>query len=161
MDAKITASRKTATFWDVYKIGGTLSGDDFNSKVGSLSNSTSYIFTGESYSYNGESYSAGDVVVRDTYGNLTHVAIGQAGYYKPSGIQPEAGASGTYNLTFKYCNKDTPNDGETHSLSLETTQVDPGSIYNIDQQLKPQQSTDPIKLKSVVENSTTIWVRPV
>ena len=126
--------------------------------MGSLSNSAGYIFTGDTYVYNGENYSAGDVVARDTYGNLIHVVAGQAGYYKPIDIIPVEGTKGAYTLVFEY-NKGSPTD-EKHSLSFTTTEVDSGVVYDLDVQLSPGQSQS-ILLKSTTIDSTIVWVKPI
>lgn len=161
LDAKITASRKTATFWDAYKISGTLSDNDFANKVGSLSNSTGYIFTGNSYSYNGDTYSAGDVVARDTYGNLIHVIAGQAGFYRPNTIAEVEGAAGTYQLTFSYENKDLPTDGSTHQIDFASTSVNSGVIYSIDEELTAGKSYS-ILMKSITnDDGEEVYIRPI
>ena len=160
LDAKITASRKTATFWDAYKISGTLSDNDFANKVGSLANSTSYIFTGNSYSYNGDTYSAGDVIARDAYGNLIHVIAGQAGFYEPVNITEVEGAAGTYQLSFKY-DKNVPDNNSTITLPFKSTSVDVGSVYNVDVELTAGNSKEIPMTAITDDNNTTVYVRPI
>lgn len=161
MDAKITASRKTATFWDAYKIGGTLSDNNFANKVGALSNSTGYIFTGNSYSYNGDTYSAGDVVARDAYGNLIHVVAGQAGFYRPNTITAVEGAAGTYQLTFSYENKDLPTDGSTHQINFASTSANSGVIYSINEELAAGKSYSIVMQSITNDDGKEVYIRPI
>ena len=138
LDAKIVASRKTATYWDAYNVRGTITNvNDFDQSVASLSNSSSYIIDCDAFSRGGVNYTRGDAILKDFYGNLIHIPSTQTGYYLPSAISAVSNSPGVYAITFDYVEGSTRPLSDQHILPIETTEVESGVIYNLLKTLAP------------------------
>ena len=70
LDAKISAVRKTTTFWDSYNIrDAAVSQIDFINKYAALPNNSSLIINSDSFKIGDVTYNKGSVVLKDFYGN--------------------------------------------------------------------------------------------
>lgn len=106
LEAKIDASRKTATFWDAYKITGVVNSiDDFNQKYGVLPNNSGLIINAPITIDANHSYNQGDVVYKDFYGNQLCAKAQVGGVFKPNSIDSTKNGNTetyTYQMTFQY-----------------------------------------------------------
>ena len=126
LDAKISAVRKTTTFWDSYNIrDAAISQLDFINKYAALPNNASLIINSDSFKIGDITYNKGSVVLKDFYGNQQIIEGKQNGFYIPSSLTTVG--TGNFKLTFEYrdyVNRD-PIDLEAE---LETPQA--GTLYN-------------------------------
>ena len=104
LEAKIDASRKTATFWDAYKITGVVNSiDDFNQKYGVLPNNSGLIINAPITIDANHSYNQGDVVYKDFYGNQLCAKAQVGGVFKPYSIDStKNGNTETYTYQMKF-----------------------------------------------------------
>ena len=108
LEAKIDASRKTATFWDAYKITDVVNNiDDFNQKYGVLPNNSGLIINAPITIDANHSYNQGDVVYKDFYGNQLRVEAQVGGVFKPASISNKTdentgNLTHTFEMTFQY-----------------------------------------------------------
>lgn len=102
LEAKIDASRKTATFWDAYKITDVVNDiDDFNQKYGVLPNNSGLIINAPITIDANHSYNQGDVVYKDFYGNQLCAKAQVGGVFQPDSIT-NYNNTYTYQMKFKY-----------------------------------------------------------
>ena len=141
LDAKLSAVRKTATFWDAYNIRESASTvDEFAQKYAALPNNSSLVINTGTLNIGEKTYNRGDIVIKDNYGNEVDVKNNLGGVYIP---QPEVSNLGDGNLqiNFSYSsNKSledpkiilntatTPNEGTIYSTQIEYTAFASGSV---------------------------------
>ena len=141
LDAKLSAVRKTATFWDAYNIRESAStADEFAQKYAALPNNSSLVINTGTLNIDKKTYNRGDIVIKDNYGNEVDVKNNLGGVYIP---QTEVTNLGYNNLqiNFNYSsNKSledpkiilntatTPNEGTIYSTTIEYTAFASGSV---------------------------------
>lgn len=126
LDAKISAVRKTTTFWDSYNIrDAAVSQIDFINKYAALPNNSSLIINSDSFKIGDTTYNKGSVVLKDFYGNQQIIEGKQNGFYIPSSLTTVG--NGNFKLTFQYQDYSAGGIKELEA-KLETPQA--GTLYN-------------------------------
>lgn len=126
LDAKISAVRKTTTFWDSYNIrDAAISQLDFINKYAALPNNSSLIINSDSFKIGNTTYNKGSVVLKDFYGNQQIIEGKQNGFYIPSSLTTVG--NGNFKLTFEYQDY-SAGDIKELEAKLETPQA--GTLYN-------------------------------
>ena len=129
LDAKISAVRKTATFWDAYNIRESVTDKkDFINKYAKLPNNSSLIINSGQFVIGDTTYDRGAVVIKDFYGNQNIIKSKQSGFYVPSQITKIQDSS-NLQLSFEY--KDSV-EQSTINLTIPdtTTSTTDGSFYS-------------------------------
>lgn len=140
LDAKLSAVRKTATFWDAYNIRESASTvDEFAQKYAALPNNSSLVINTGTLNIGEKTYNRGDIVIKDNYGNEVDVKNNLAGVYIPDKV--ENLDNGNLQINFRYSsNKSledpkiilntttTPNEGTIYSETIESTAFASGPI---------------------------------
>ena len=142
LDAKISAVRKTTTFWDSYNIrDAAISQLDFINKYAALPNNSSLIINSDSFKIGNTTYNKGSVVLKDFYGNQQIIEGKQNGFYIPSSLTTVG--TGNFKLTFEYrddsdrlpipfeAKLETPKDGTLYNKQLKNNNFINNS-YSID-----------------------------
>lgn len=142
LDAKISAVRKTTTFWDGYNIrDAAVSQIDFINKYSALPNNSSLIINSDSFKIGDTTYNKGSVVLKDFYGNQQIIEGKQNGFYIPSSLTTIG--NGNFKLTFEYrddsdrlpipfeAKLETPKDGTLYNKQLKNNDFINNS-YSID-----------------------------
>ena len=141
LDAKISAVRKTATFWDAYNIRESASTvDEFAQKYAALPNNSSLVINTGTLSIGEKTYNRGDIVIKDNYGNEVDVKNNLGGVYIPQTEVKDLG-EGNLQINFSYSsNKSledpkiilntttTPNEGTIYSTTIEYTAFASGCV---------------------------------
>lgn len=141
LDAKLSAVRKTATFWDAYNIRESASTvDEFAQKYAALPNNSSLVINTGTLNIGEKTYNRGDIVIKDNYGNEVDVKNNLGGVYIPQTEVKDLGA-GNLQINFSYSsNKSledpkiilntatTPNEGTIYSEKIESTAFASGPI---------------------------------
>ena len=126
LDAKISAVRKTTTFWDSYNIrDAAVSQIDFINKYAALPNNSSLIINSDSFKIGDVTYNKGSVVLKDFYGNQQIIEGKQNGFYIPSSLTTVG--TGNFKLTFEY--RDSV-DRDPIDLQAELKTPKAGTLYN-------------------------------
>lgn len=126
LDAKISAVRKTTTFWDSYNIrDAAISQLDFINKYAALPNNSSLIINSDSFKIGDITYNKGSVVLKDFYGNQQIIEGKQNGFYIPSSLTTVG--SGNFKLTFEYRDY---SEGEKIELQAALATPQAGTLYN-------------------------------
>lgn len=126
LDAKISAVRKTTTFWDSYNIrDAAISQLDFINKYAALPNNSSLIINSDSFKIGDITYNKGSVVLKDFYGNQQIIEGKQNGFYVPLSLTTIG--NGNFKLTFEY--RDSV-DREYTELQAELKTPTDGTLYN-------------------------------
>lgn len=87
LDAKLSAVRKTATFWDAYNIRESASTvDEFAQKYAALPNNSSLVINTGTLNIGEKTYNRGDIVIKDNYGNEVDVKNNLSGVYIPQSV---------------------------------------------------------------------------
>ena len=133
LEAKIDASRKTATFWDAYKITDVVNNiDDFNQKYGVLPNNSGLIINAPITVDANHSYNQGDVVYKDFYGNQLRVEAQVGGVFKPDSITSQTNNAGnptnTFQMTFQYIEQVTDEKVDLRIPDVSSSVVE--KVYN-------------------------------
>lgn len=127
LDAKLSAVRKTFTFWDVYNIRESASSkQDFIQKYASLPNNSSLIInTPDKFDLNNKTYERGDIIVKDNYSNELLVKSQQSGVYKPNTKVESDGTN--LILSFNYAES-----GSTDNVEVAIPNISPkdSTIYS-------------------------------
>lgn len=139
LDAKLSAVRKTATFWDAYNIRESASTvDEFAQKYAALPNNSSLVINTGTLNIGKKTYSRGDIVIKDNYGNEVDVKNNLSGVYIPDKV--ENLDNGNLQINFRYSsNKSlgdpkieftptTPNEGTIYSEIIESTAFANGRV---------------------------------
>ena len=140
LDAKLSAVRKTATFWDAYNIRESAStADEFAQKYAALPNNSSLVINTGTLNIGKKTYNRGDIVIKDNYGNEVDVKNNLGGVYIPQTEVTNLG-DGNLQINFNYSsNKSledpkikftgtTPNEGTIYSEMIESTAFASGSV---------------------------------
>lgn len=141
LDAKLSAVRKTATFWDAYNIRESASTvDEFAQKYAALPNNSSLVINTGTLNIGEKTYNRGDIVIKDNYGNEVDVKNNLGGVYIPQTEVKDLGA-GNLQINFSYSSNksledpkiilntaNTPNEGTIYSETIESTAFASGSI---------------------------------
>ena len=141
LDAKLSAVRKTATFWDAYNIRESASTvDEFAQKYAALPNNSSLVINTGTLNIGEKTYNRGDIVIKDNYGNEVDVKNNLGGVYIPQTEVKDLGA-GNLQINFSYSsNKSlenpkiilntttTPNEGTISSEIIESTAFANGPV---------------------------------
>lgn len=129
LDAKLSAVRKTATFWDAYNIREVASTlEDFIQKYAVLPNNSSLIINTGSFELNGKTYQHGDIIIKDSFGQEVQVKNeSNSGVYYPESITKTDDESGNLILSFKY---GLPNEKSTINLDLPSAAPEEGTLYS-------------------------------
>lgn len=129
LDAKLSAVRKTATFWDAYNIREVASTlDDFIQKYAVLPNNSSLIINTGSFELNGKTYQHGDIIIKDSFGQEVQVKNeSNSGVYYPESITKTDDESGNLTLSFKY---GLPNEKSIIDLELPSATPKEGTLYS-------------------------------
>lgn len=126
LDAKISAVRKTTTFWDSYNIrDSAVSQIDFINKYAALPNNSSLIINSDSFKIGNTTYNKGSVVLKDFYGNQQIIEGKQNGFYVPVSLTTVGNSN--FKLTFEY-----RDDSNREPIPLEAALETPkdGTLYN-------------------------------
>ena len=134
LDAKLSAVRKTATFWDAYNIR------EFAQKYAALPNNSSLVINTGMLNIGEKTYNRGDIVIKDNYGNEVDVKNNLAGVYIPQTEVTDLGG-GNLQINFSYSsNKSledpkiilntgtTPDEGTIYSKMIESAAFASGSV---------------------------------
>ena len=125
LDAKISAVRKTTTFWDSYNIrDAAISQLDFINKYAALPNNSSLIINSDSFKIGDVTYNKGSIVLKDFYGNQQIIEGKQNGFYFPSSLTT---VGSNFKLTFEY--RDYVS-GDPIKLEAELKTPTAGTLYN-------------------------------
>lgn len=129
LDAKISAVRKTATFWDAYNIRESATDkNDFINKYAKLPNNSSLIINSGQFIIGDTTYDRGAVVIKDFYGNQNIIKSKQSGFYVPSQIT-QIQDSSNLQLSFEY--KDSVEQSIINlTIPDTTTSTTDGSFYS-------------------------------
>lgn len=141
LDAKLSAIRKTATFWDAYNIRESASTvDEFAQKYAALPNNSSLVINTGTLNIGEKTYNRGDIVIKDNYGNEVDVKNNLGGVYIPQTEVKDLGA-GNLQINFSYSSNksledpkiilntaNTPNEGTIYSEMIESAAFASGSI---------------------------------
>ena len=140
LDAKLSAVRKTATFWDAYNIRESASTvDEFAQKYAALPNNSSLVINTGMLNIGEKTYNRGDIVIKDNYGNEVDVKNNLAGVYIPKSVE-KLDNNGNLQINFIYSsNKSledpkikftgtTPNEGTIYSEMIESTAFADGPV---------------------------------
>ena len=141
LDAKLSAVRKTATFWDAYNIRESASTvDEFAQKYAALPNNSSLVINTGTLNIGEKTYNRGDIVIKDNYGNEVDVKNNLGGVYIPQTEVKDLGA-GNLQINFSYSsNKSvedpkiilntttTPNEGTIYSITIDYTAFASGPV---------------------------------
>ena len=101
LDAKLSAVRKTATFWDAYNIRESASTvDEFAQKYAALPNNSSLVINTGTLNIGEKTYNRGDIVIKDNYGNEVDVKNNLSGVYIPYKV--ENLENGNLQIDFSY-----------------------------------------------------------
>ena len=144
LDAKLSAVRKTATFWDAYNIRESASTvDEFAQKYAALPNNSSLVINTGTLNIGKKTYNRGDIVIKDNYGNEVDVKNNLAGVYIPQSVE-KLDDNGNLQINFIYnSNKSledpkiilnagtTPNEGTIYSETIDYTAFASGSVSRI------------------------------
>ena len=140
LEAKIDASRKTATFWDAYKITGVVKNiDEFNQKYGVLPNNSGLIIDAPITIDANHSYNQGDVVYKDFYGNQLCTKAQVGGVFKPNSITNNSGTY-TYQMEFMYVEQVSDEPVELTIPEVSTPVVE--KVYNNILPLAPKSTAE-------------------
>lgn len=139
LDAKLSAVRKTATFWDAYNIRESASTvDEFAQKYAALPNNSSLVINTGTLNIGKKTYNRGDIVIKDNYGNEVDVKNNLAGVYIPESVNNLD--NGNLQINFSYrSNKSledpkieftptTPNEGTIYSETIDYTAFASGPV---------------------------------
>ena len=127
LDAKLSAVRKTATFWDAYNIrDAATTADELIQKYAALPKNAALVIDTSLIDLNNETFTRGDIVLKDNYGNKVHIKNEQQGAYKPGSVEEDGS---NLKLTFNYT---TNTDTEDTAMVILPTSVKPndGSLYS-------------------------------
>ena len=140
LDAKLSAVRKTATFWDAYNIRESASTvDEFAQKYAALPNNSSLVINTGTLNIGKKTYNRGDIVIKDNYGNEVDVKNNLSGVYIPKSVE-KLDNNGNLQINFIYSsNKSledpkikftgtTPNEGTIYSEMIESTVFADGPV---------------------------------
>ena len=140
LDAKLSAVRKTATFWDAYNIRESASTvDEFAQKYAALPNNSSLVINTGTLNIGKKTYNRGDIVIKDNYGNEVDVKNNLSGVYIPKSVE-KLDDNGNLQINFIYSSnkslKDptieftgtTPDEGTIYSETIESTAFASGPI---------------------------------
>ena len=139
LDAKLSAVRKTATFWDAYNIRESASTvDEFAQKYAALPNNSSLVINTGTLNIGKKTYNRGDIVIKDNYGNEVDVKNNLGGVYIPTSVNNLE--NGNLQINFSYSsNKSledpkieftntTPKEGTIYSETIDYTAFASGSV---------------------------------
>ena len=126
LDAKLSAVRKTATFWDAYNIRESASTvDEFAQKYAALPNNSSLVSNTGTINIGKKAYNRGDIVIKDNYGNKVDVKNNLAGVYIPDKV--ENLDNGNLQINFSYSSNKSLEDPK---IEFTPTTPDEGTIYS-------------------------------
>ena len=139
LDAKLSAVRKTATFWDAYNIRESASTvDEFAQKYAALPNNSSLVINTGTLNIGKKTYNRGDIVIKDNYGNEVDVKNNLSGVYIPTSVDNLD--NGNLQINFIYSSNKSledpkieftgtaPNEGTIYSETIESIAFASGSI---------------------------------
>ena len=128
LDAKLSAVRKTATFWDAYNIRESAStADEFAQKYAALPNNSSLVINTGTLNIGKKTYNRGDIVIKDNYGNEVDVKNNLGGVYIPQTEVTNLG-DGNLQINFNYSSNKSLEDPKI-ILNTSTTHNE-GTIYS-------------------------------
>lgn len=140
LDAKLSAVRKTATFWDAYNIRESASTvDEFAQKYAALPNNSSLVINTGTLNIGEKTYNRGDIVIKDNYGNEVDVKNNLSGVYIPQSVE-KLDNNGNLQINFIYSSNKSledpkieftgtaPNEGTIYSEMIESTAFTSGSV---------------------------------
>lgn len=140
LDAKLSAVRKTATFWDAYNIRESASTvDEFAQKYAALPNNSSLVINTGTLNIGKKTYNRGDIVIKDNYGNEVDVKNNLAGVYIPKSVE-KLDNNGNLQINFIYSSNKSledpkieftgtaPNEGTIYSKMIESTAFASGPV---------------------------------
>ena len=126
LDAKLSAVRKTATFWDAYNIRESASTvDEFAQKYAALPNNSSLVINTGTLNIGEKTYNRGDIVIKDNYGNEVDVKNNLSGVYIPDKV--ENLDNGNLQINFKYSSNKSLGDPK---IEFTPTVPEEGTIYS-------------------------------
>lgn len=126
LDAKLSAVRKTATFWDAYNIRESASTvDEFAQKYAALPNNSSLVINTGTLNIGKKTYNRGDIVIKDNYGNEVDVKNNLSGVYIPQSV--ENLGNGNLQINFGYRSNKSLEDPK---IEFTHTIPDEGTIYS-------------------------------
>lgn len=127
LDAKLSAVRKTATFWDAYNIRESASTvDEFAQKYAALPNNSSLVINTGTLNIGKKTYNRGDIVIKDNYGNEVDVKNNLAGVYIPQSVE-KLDDNGNLQINFIYSSNKSLEDPK---IKFTGTAPKEGTIYS-------------------------------
>lgn len=163
LEAKIDASRKTATFWDAYKITGVVNSiDDFNQKYGVLPNNSGLIINAPITIDANHSYNQGDVVYKDFYGNQLCAKAQVGGVFKPNSITSTKNGNAetyTYQMKFIYVEQVSNEPVELTIPDVSASVVE--KVYNNILNLQPKGNTEDKADLNLIQTTDGNYITPV
>ena len=164
LEAKIDASRKTATFWDAYKITDVVNNiDDFNQKYGVLPNNSGLIINAPITVDANHSYNQGDVVYKDFYGNQLRVEAQVGGVFKPDSITSQTNDAGnptnTFQMTFQYIEQVTDEKVNLTIPDVSSSVVE--KVYNNVLNLQPKGSSGNEVVLDLIQAIDGNYITPI
>lgn len=126
LDAKLSAVRKTATFWDAYNIRESASTvDEFAQKYAALPNNSSLVINTGTLNIGKKTYNRGDIVIKDNYGNEVDVKNNLSGVYIP--YEVENLDNSNLQINFRYSSNKSLGDPK---IEFTPTIPEEGTIYS-------------------------------
>ena len=164
LEAKIDASRKTATFWDAYKITGVVKNiDEFNQKYGVLPNNSGLIIDAPITIDANHSYNQGDVVYKDFYGNQLCAKAQVGGVFKPNSITNKTDENGnstnTFLMNFIYIEQVTNEKVELEIPDVSSSVIE--KVYNNILNLQPKGNTKDKADLNLIQTTDGNYITPV
>lgn len=161
LEAKIDASRKTATFWDAYKITDVVKNiDEFNQKYGVLPNNSGLIIDAPITIDANHSYNQGDVVYKDFYGNQLCAKAQVGGVFKPDSIEStKNGNTETYTYEMKFVYVEQVSNKPVELTIPDVSATVEEKLYNNVLSLTPKGSAELtlIQIPGTSNYITPIW----
>lgn len=168
LNAKMAAIRKTITAFDALKIQGTI--DDVetaNAVITSLDNNASLIVNINSFNYGNIVCRRGDIINKDTTGELHFIKSETSGFFFPSNIT-NIGETNNIEVTFTYTENPPVIDESTGpstvparnmSFDIEQYSEENSYIYGLFGLLAD--ATDAIEYKTFTKDGITYTVEPI
>lgn len=127
LDAKLSAVRKTATFWDAYNIRESASTvDEFAQKYAALPNNSSLVINTGTLNIGKKTYNRGDIVIKDNYGNEVDVKNNLSGVYIPQSVE-KLDDNGNLQISFIYSSNKSLEDPKIKFIGTTPKE---GTIYS-------------------------------
>ena len=128
LNEKLDSVQKQVSYFDFYNITGAVSDYNlFSAQINSLPLNESLVVNTPPFYYNGENYSPGDIIIKNSLGNIHHIKAQTGGVYYPKTLTKNGEiyvlqyAFSDSSPTLSSSTVDVPEDGS--SVSAEFAEV--------------------------------------